>query len=310
MEMPKELSLLLAKHHYSLVGGHSAVKACHWLKKSLKNGGFCYKQAFYGIASHRCLQMTPAVAWCQQRCVFCWRPTERTLGTELDGADEPLEIVEGCIAAQRKLLSGFGGIPVDKVKFKEAQNPAHAAISLAGEPTLYEKLPGLIEAFGKRNMTTFLVTNGLLPERLEALNPLPTQLYVSLDASDEKMHKKVNVPLVKDSWNKLNKTLELLPSLDTRKVIRMTLFRDGNMSDPEGYASLIKKSGADFVEVKAFMPVGFARQRMEYSRMPSHVEIKDFAQKLALASGYEAIDEKADSRIVLLSSGEKREKIF
>lgn len=310
MEIPEELSLLLKKHHYSLVGSHSAVKACHWLKKSLKNEGFCYKQAFYGIESHRCLQMTPAVAWCQQRCVFCWRPVERTLGTELAECDEPRDIVEGAMAAQRKLLSGFGGIPVDAKKFKEAQEPRHAAISLAGEPTLYGKIGGLIGEFKKKGMTTFLVTNGLLPERLEKLDPLPTQLYVSLDAWDEASHKKINVPLVKNSWNKLNETLELLPSLDTRKVIRMTLFRNGNMHEPEGYAPMIKKSGADFVEVKAFMPVGFARQRLEYSRMPSHIEIKEFAAELASALGYEAIGEKPDSRIVLLSSGNKKERIF
>jgi wyosine [tRNA(Phe)-imidazoG37] synthetase (radical SAM superfamily) len=28
---------------------------------------------FYGIRSHRCLQMTPVVDQCTHNCLFCWR---------------------------------------------------------------------------------------------------------------------------------------------------------------------------------------------------------------------------------------------
>jgi len=31
-----------------------------------------------------------------------------------------------------------------------------------------------------------------------------------------------------------------------------------------------------FVEIKGFMSVGFARQRLAYDRMPSHKDIVDF----------------------------------
>ena len=33
----------------------------------------CYKQTFYGIQSHRCLQMTPSINQCNHMCLFCWR---------------------------------------------------------------------------------------------------------------------------------------------------------------------------------------------------------------------------------------------
>ncbi|MDD5111641.1 MAG: 4-demethylwyosine synthase TYW1, partial [Candidatus Altiarchaeota archaeon] len=74
----EDIRPLLEKQRYKTAGSHSAVKLCHWAKKSILNEGYCYKQQFYGIQSHRCLQMTPAVAWCTHKCVFCWRMTEYT----------------------------------------------------------------------------------------------------------------------------------------------------------------------------------------------------------------------------------------
>ncbi|HRU81722.1 MAG TPA: hypothetical protein P5168_04145, partial [Candidatus Methanomethylicus sp.] len=58
---------------YRTVGGHSAVKVCHWAKEALNGGEMCYKGRFYGISSHRCLQMSPAAAWCTNACLYCWR---------------------------------------------------------------------------------------------------------------------------------------------------------------------------------------------------------------------------------------------
>ncbi|MFQ5986189.1 MAG: 4-demethylwyosine synthase TYW1, partial [Thermoplasmata archaeon] len=49
---------LLEKQGYKLIGSHSGVKLCHWTKQSLKHDRGCYKQHFYGIDSHRCMQMT------------------------------------------------------------------------------------------------------------------------------------------------------------------------------------------------------------------------------------------------------------
>ncbi len=301
--MPNDISRL-KNAGYKIVGEHSAVKLCTWCKKSVKSGGkdFCYKQKFYGIESHRCMQMTPALPFCTLKCQFCWRDTQITFPKWSGNASEPDEIIEKSIEAQRQLLSGLGGVPHSEKFLKEAREPKHAAISLAGEPLFFEKMPELISAFKKRGMTTFLVTNGTLPDRLEALadsNALPTQLYVSLSANSKKMFHLVNKPLIQDGWERLNKTLELLSQIKTKKVIRMTMMKE-SMLQAEKYAALIEKAKPDFVEVKAAMPVGFARTRMNYADMLKHAEVKEFSEKLATASGYKFADEKADSRVMLL----------
>ncbi|MBU3958120.1 MAG: 4-demethylwyosine synthase TYW1 [Nanoarchaeota archaeon] len=294
----------LKKAGYKIIGGHSAVKLCAWCKKAIKSGGaeFCYKQKFYGIESHRCLQMTPALPFCTLKCRFCWRDTDMTFPKWSGAADEPEEIIEKSIEAQRELLSGLGGVPHSEKFLKEAREPKHAAISLAGEPLLYEKMPEMISELRKRKMTSFIVTNGTLPDRLERLSDsgaLPTQLYVSLSANSAEMFERINNPLVRGGWERLNITLEMLPQLKTRKVIRMTMTKIG-MKEPEKYAALIGKAKPDFVEIKAAMSVGFARARMNYADMLKHAEIKSFAEKLAEILGYEFADEKADSRVALL----------
>ncbi len=294
----------LKEASYKVVGSHkhSAVKLCTWLRKCIRTGGekFCYKQKFYGIETHRCLQMTPALPFCTLSCVFCWRDTTINYANWLGNYDEPEEIIEECIKAQRALLTGLGGVDHSKKHLEEAYNPNHAAISLDGEPTLYPKISELIEGFHKRGFTTFLVTNGTQPEILEKIT-LPTQLYVSMSSFDEKMFLKINCAS-KDLWNKYLETLELLNSLTTRRVIRMTLFRS-NAINPEKYAKLILKGEPDFIEVKAAMAVGFSRiqGRFKYEDMLRHEEIKKFASELAGLTGYPLRDEKADSRVVLLS---------
>ncbi|MCJ2534253.1 MAG: 4-demethylwyosine synthase TYW1, partial [Candidatus Thermoplasmatota archaeon] len=60
----------------------------------------------------------------------------------------------------------------------------------------------------RRNITTFLVTNGTTPKILEKLDHLPTQLYVSVVAPDKEAYKKICSPLISDGWGKLNRTLE------------------------------------------------------------------------------------------------------
>ena len=74
--IPEEIRKSMVRQHYKIIGNHSAVKICTWLKKSMRDEGFCYKQKFYGIQSHRCLQMTPWIL-CPNRCLFCWRIIEK-----------------------------------------------------------------------------------------------------------------------------------------------------------------------------------------------------------------------------------------
>ncbi len=282
---------------YQIVGKHSAVKTCLWLKKSLKDEGVCYKQKFYGIRSHRCLQMTPALI-CNQSCVYCWRPLELLKG--LEGWDSPEYIVEESIKAQRRLLSGFHGTRgVNRVKLEEAYEPNQVAISLIGEPTLYPHLPELIEAYKQRGFTTFLVTNGTNPEILEECNP--TQLYVSLTAYSEESHISLNRP-PKSYWQKIVESLRVMERSESRTVIRLTLIKDYNMHERaiESYARLIDIASPQYIEAKAYMFLGYSRLRLRYENMPEHADVVEFAKMLSRATGYEIRNESEPSRVVLL----------
>ncbi len=304
--MKQEALKTLENAGYRILGkeGHSAVKVCHWAKKSLLGEGVCYKEKFYGnelgVRSHLCLQLTPSLKLCDHRCVYCWRDIENTASGWEDGVDSPEEILDSALTAQRILLSGFGGNPdVDKQKFKEAQKPRHCAISLSGEPTLYPKINELIEACKSRGMSSFLVTNGLHPEVLENLVP-PTQLYLSLVAPDPKTYNEVCMPLRQNGWDKLNKSLEVLSGLGGRRVVRLTLVKDMNLKNPAGYAKMIERANPDFVEAKAYMYVGYSRKRLKMENMPLHQEISEFAKELEKYCGYGVVDESEPSRVVLL----------
>jgi tRNA wybutosine-synthesizing protein 1 len=278
---------------YHLVGNHSAVKTCLWLKKSLKDEGFCYKQKFYGIQSHRCLQMTPALK-CNLSCIHCWRPLE--LLPELKKWDDSELIVEESIIAQRKLLSGFWGTKgVNLNKLKEAYEPNQVAISLIGEPTLYPSIDRLVDEFNKRGMTTFVVTNGTNPSAIEKIEPY--QLYISLIAYSEESHKTLNCPSG-NLWEKILRSLSLM-SDKRRTVLRLTLIKGINM-DASKFLPLIERASPDFIEAKAYMHLGYSRLRLDRGRMPEHEDIRAFSENLEKMSGYSIADESQISRVVLL----------
>jgi tRNA wybutosine-synthesizing protein 1 len=233
--------------------------------------------------------------------------------------DNPETIIQGCIQAQQKLLNGFKGNPkTNLTKFKQAQEPENFAISLTGEPTLYPKLGELIQQLRKKHKSTFVVTNGLQPNLLKILNKnkqLPTQLYISLNTPNKTMYKKWHKSTIKNAWKKFNQTLELFPKLKTRKVIRMTLVKNAN-TEPEHieqYSELIKKAQPDFIEVKGFMSVGFSRNRkgMGYDAMPTHDEIRDYAERIAISlkNNYKILDEHERSRVVLIGKDKSKMKI-
>jgi len=303
----REILQLLANQRYHLVGNHSAVKRCRWLYETLVHDRACYKQKFYGIRTHQCIQMTPAVVYCTMRCLFCWRLQSGDLEMkwgemELPRQDDPEEIVKGCITEQLKILSGYKGNPqTNQEKYKEALTPKHAAISLSGEPTLYSSLGDLIHGFHKRGFTTFLVSNGTVPEALSQLSEEPTQLYISVSAFDKKTFRETCRPQISAAWEKLNETLSMLHSFKCPTVIRMTLAKRVNMKRPERYAQLIEKANPTYVEPKAYMHVGFSRLRLGFRNMPTHQEIREFGVLLAEELGYNILDESSESRVVLLS---------
>ncbi len=209
-----------------------------------------------------------------------------------------------------KLLSGYkANLKADKQKYGEALKPRHAAISLAGEPTLYSRLGELIGRFHKRGFTTFLVSNGTIPQALAKLDEEPTQLYISMCAPDRKTFQETCRPQITRAWENLNKTLALLPSFSCPTVMRMTLARHLNLKHPERYARIVEKAAPTYLEPKAYMHVGFSRLRLEYDNMPQHQEVRDFASSLAEETGYSILDESRQSRVVLLSRLKKPLKL-
>ncbi len=312
--IPGDVKRLLVKQKYHIVGAHSAVKKCRWLHKSLVENKSCYKEKFYGIRSHRCVQCTPSVIWCPNYCVYCWRVMPQDVGFTWDPlgiksitVDDPETIFEGFIREQRRILSGYnpeGNSKVDRVKWLEAQEPKHFAISLSGEPLLYSRISELVDYIKNKGNTVFLVTNGQEPDKLADLTE-PSQLYVSVSAPDERVYAKTCRPTYSDGWRRLQRSLELLSTFKCPTVLRLTLVRDVNMVNPQGYAESILKSNCDYVEVKAAMFVGGSLFRMRFENMPRHSEIKEFAEILANLTGYYIADEVLNSRVVLLSKRRK-----
>ncbi|MFH0955040.1 MAG: 4-demethylwyosine synthase TYW1 [Candidatus Micrarchaeota archaeon] len=335
--VPEKTIELLKKQGYFLFG-HSCVKTCHYTKQALRSQKVCYKQKFYGIQSHQCIQMSPASTFCDQKCVYCWRPTHTFIpkmdslknqpngecliqsgskkGTVTPGLsskeifDKPDEIVSESIRGQLVQLSGFGGFPnIDLVKLEQSKLPKHVAISLTGEPTLYPLLAELIFEYHSKGISTFVVSNGLHPETIEKLiQSPPTQLYLSVDTSKKESHLELNKPDFADSWERLNRSIELLPKIKTRKVIRITCVKGKNMNHPEEFAELIAKGKPDFVEVKGYVHVGFSQYRLPETAMPTFEEVQTFAKQIAEHLGYTYKTEDKDSFVCLLVSPEWKNK--
>ena len=298
------------------VFNHSAVELCHYTKKSFSTEDSCYKHKFYGISTHRCMEMTPCAMNCENRCIYCWRPAEfyDTLEMPEHLVDDPKTIVHNLLEERRKLLVGFyGKRDVNATKLDESFFPEHYAISLSGEPTMYPKLPGLIKYLYtlKATKSIFLVTNGQEPDmlyRLQDENALPTQIYLSTNASNRNMFYKINGPRHKDAWERWLKSLQFISEAKTRTVLRMTLIR--NFNDDEKYysefADLIKKGSPHFIELKSYMHVGMSINRLEESNMLEMDEVQNFSQGIKKhLLGYSTMDESEISRIVVLQNTER-----
>ncbi|MFC3956994.1 4-demethylwyosine synthase TYW1 [Halovivax cerinus] len=281
---------------------HTAAQTCGWTANALRGEGKCYKNIFYGIESHRCIQMTPVVR-CNERCVFCWRDHQGH-AYELDDVewDDPEAVVDASLSLQRKLLSGFGGNDeVPREAFDEAMEPRHVAISLDGEPSLYPYLPELIDAFHDRDITTFLVSNGTRPKVLAECDP--TQLYVSVDAPERHTFDQVVRAMEDDAWETLVETLDVLAEKDdTRTVLRTTLLQGENMHSPDWYAGLFQRADPDFVELKAYMHVGHSQDRLDRSTMPDHEDVVAFAEAVGEhMPEHPVLKEVPASRVALLA---------
>jgi tRNA wybutosine-synthesizing protein 1 len=259
------------------------------------------------------MEMTPTAMNCENRCIYCWRPTEfyDTLKMPENLVDEPDMIINNLLEERRKLIVGhYGNTKCDKIKLDESLFPQHYAISLSGEPTMYPKLPSLIKYLKtlENTKSIFLVTNGQEPEMLQRLideEALPTQLYLSTNASNKKMFTLVNRPRYTDAWDRWQKSLELLSEMDTRTVLRMTLIRNFNHSKNyiEEFADLLRRANPHFIEIKSYMHIGMSTQRLENSDMLEMDEIRSYSHLLRQSlDTFSLMDESEISRIVVLQN--------
>ena len=298
------------------VADHSTVELCHWTKKSFKHEGSCYKHQFYGILTHRCMEFSPAGMYCENRCVYCWRPMEFYDAMEMEPKQvaEPEQILRKLMGERKKLIDGFyGDSRNDNQRLDESLLPTHYAISLSGEPTMYPKLPELIKYLKSLEATKsiFLVTNGQEPamiQRLQDEDALPTQLYLSTNAADYESFIKINKPKYDDSWERWNRTLDMLKDLDTRTVLRITLIRNYNDQKEmiPAFAEMFRKASPHFIEIKSYMHIGRSTNRLEHENMLEMSEVKKFSEEIAKQSKiFSVMDESLVSRISILQNNER-----
>ncbi|MFX1574681.1 MAG: radical SAM protein [Promethearchaeota archaeon] len=403
------------KTTYRIIGEnkHTSIKPCHWLEQKLltgRNNRNCYKGIF-GIQSHRCLQNTPSLPFCNHQCVFCWRDIEfGSLGSEfIVEPDDPKFLVDEMVRHHQDIIKNhlplrryldnyeimidilyyilLNGeqhhsinslsqkIHVSKNKLERAINllknqnflklkshtsnefgldydikycidcreeievlinrelttpdeimqthsealyPNHAAISLDGEPLLYPKISELIQEFRKRNMTTFIVSNGTLPEKIKNLDPLPSQLYITLPAPNEQLYKTICRPMIKNGWNRIKESLESLNTLSCRTVVRLTGLKNLNLNDQyiQDYIEIIKKANPNFFEIKGFTLQAKALQIKERLKsdkslqyyFPDYEFLEDFALKFEKISGFPLIYKNKASRDFLFTINWDKDK--
>jgi wyosine [tRNA(Phe)-imidazoG37] synthetase (radical SAM superfamily) len=370
----------------------------------------CYKGIF-GVKSHRCLQNTPSLPFCNHQCVFCWRDIEvGSLGSEFSvKPDEPKEIIQEMLRHHRDIIKNhlplrryldnyeimldllyymllnkddtysinslINGIHVSKNKIERAINllknqhfieqknnsvsgfeldddvgccidtreelevlinralttpdeimqahseamiPNHSAISLDGEPLLYPEMSDFVQEFKKQSMTTFIVTNGTLPERIKVLDPLPSQLYITLPAPNERIYKQVCRPMIKNGWNKILESLELMNTLSCRTVVRLTAVKNINIGDQflKDYLDIIKKSNPNFLEIKGFTLQAKAlsiKDRLKSDKplqyyFPEYDYLEDLALKFQEISGFPLIYKNQASRDFLFAVNWDKDK--
>ncbi|NHJ86240.1 MAG: 4-demethylwyosine synthase TYW1 [Asgard group archaeon] len=314
--IPKEIQERLLKQGYQLYGKQVAVKKCLWTHNYLKENRFCYKNA-YGIKSHQCIQATPTLL-CNHQCVFCWRLQEKDIGLKPfwkanpEDFDTPEEVYKGLLWGWKRCISGYKPI-ITQEKFVEATKPRHVALSLAGEPTLYPFMTELLRLLKKKGLTTFIVSNGTIPETLQKMideDSIPTQLYITIPAPDKKEYIRVCKPLISNGWDKIQESLKILSTFPGRTVTRLTLAKKINMINPEEYVPLIQIAQPSFVEIKGFAPVGFSQYRVTRANMPYIEDIQAFADKLKTAlPKYKQVYEMEESKVVILSNGKQPLKI-
>jgi tRNA wybutosine-synthesizing protein 1 len=304
----------LTKQGYTVVGSHSGVKICRWTKSALRGRGSCYKFAFYGIRSHLCMETTPSLS-CSNKCVFCWRHGTNPVGTTWRWqVDQPDVILNGALEGHYSKIKQMRGVPgVVAERFAEAFRVRHCALSLVGEPIFYPYINEFLKMLHEKEISSFLVCNAQHPDQLEALEKV-TQLYVSIDASSKGDLKRVDRPLFRDFWERLNRCLDILRTTQShqRTVFRLTLVKGFNMGDVEGYADMVEQARPALIEVKGATFCGSSSGNgdpLTMQNIPFYAECQNFVRSLndelnKRGLGYGIAAEHAHSCCILIGSNQ------
>jgi tRNA wybutosine-synthesizing protein 1 len=303
----------LTKQGYTIVGSHSGVKICRWTKSALRGRGSCYKNSFYGIKSHLCMETTPSLS-CSNKCVFCWRHGTNPVGTTWRWKLDPPDLIfQGVKEGHYKKIKMMRGVPgVRAERFAEAMRIRHCALSLVGEPIFYPHINEFVSLLHGEHISSFLVCNAQHPDQLTALHRV-TQLYVSIDASNCDSLRKIDRPLHRDFWERFQRCLDILREKRhvQRTVYRLTLVKGFNIDDEVvGYADLIDRGLPCFVEVKGVTYCGTsssAAAGLTMQNVPFYEEVVSFVVALndelcRRGLGYGIAAEHNHSCCVLLAS--------
>ncbi|KAI1974117.1 Fe-S oxidoreductase [Ophidiomyces ophidiicola] len=303
----------LSKQGYTIVGSHSGVKICRWTKSALRGRGSCYKNSFYGIKSHLCMETTPALS-CSNKCVFCWRHGTNPVGTTWRWKVDPPDLIfQGVKEGHYKKIKMLRGVPgVRAERFAEAMRIRHCALSLVGEPIFYPHINEFVSLLHNEHISSFLVCNAQHPDQLAALQRV-TQLYVSIDASNRDSLRKIDRPLHRDFWERFQRCLDILREKRhvQRTVYRLTLVKGFNIDDEiVGYADLVEKGLPCFVEIKGVTYCGTSTSAgagLTMKNVPFYEEVAAFAVGLNdelnnRNLGYGIAAEHSHSCCILLAS--------
>ncbi|RVX74195.1 hypothetical protein B0A52_02027 [Exophiala mesophila] len=303
----------LTKQGYTIVGTHSGVKICRWTKSALRGRGSCYKNSFYGIASHLCMETTPSLS-CSNKCVFCWRHGTNPVSTTWRWqVDDPNLIFEGAKEGHYKKIKMMRGVPgVRSDRFEEAMRIRHCALSLVGEPIFYPHINKFLDLLHGERISSFLVCNAQHPQQLRDVKRV-TQLYVSIDASNKESLRKIDRPLHRDFWERFQACLDILREkrFVQRTVFRLTLVKGFNIEDEvEGYVNLVAKGLPCFIEVKGVTYCGTstsANAGLTMQNVPFYEEVAAFVEALNVALAKRGLEygiaaEHSHSCCILLAS--------
>jgi tRNA wybutosine-synthesizing protein 1 len=141
--------------------------------------------------------------------------------------------------------------------------------------------------------------------RLADEDALPTQLYLSTNASNRKMFYRINRPRHRDAWERWWKSLRFLETVNTRTVLRMTMIRgyNDNTKFIEELTEMMLQANPHFIELKSYMHIGMSTQRLEKNNMLEMSEIRNFASQLHdKMTDFSIMDESEISRVIVLQN--------